>query len=153
MITKIYKTYSEFLQRENKEENGVSASFAELNPTYEKQNETNKACWNCRDCSYCSGCSDCRDCSYCSYCSYCKGYESNPNCLVSTKIGSRNAQTVVYILDDNIQVICGCWRSNLIDFEKRVKEVYTKDIQHYKDYMRFIKQAKSYIKYTNKVVE
>jgi len=55
--TKIYKDYSEFLKREDKTENGVSAYFAENNANWEKENETNKACWSCSGCSDCSGCS------------------------------------------------------------------------------------------------
>ena len=59
MGTKIFKTYSDFLDRENKEINGVNPEFADEYPDFEKQNESNKGCWNCRDCSYCRGCRDC----------------------------------------------------------------------------------------------
>jgi hypothetical protein len=72
--TKIYKDYSAFLNRENKDENGVCESFALENPNYQEDNETNKACWNCidcSDCSYCRSCSSCSDCSYCRSCSSC----------------------------------------------------------------------------------
>jgi hypothetical protein len=57
MPTKIYKSYSDFCSRENKNENGVSEEFVASNPSWEKMNETNKGCWSC------SGCSDCSDCS------------------------------------------------------------------------------------------
>jgi len=63
-ITKIYKNHAEFLERENKEENGVSESFVRINPEFEKMNESNRACWNCygcSDCAVCSGCSGCSD--------------------------------------------------------------------------------------------
>lgn len=82
MKTLIFESYSAFLDREDKEINGVSAEFAERVPNYEAQNETNKGCWNCSDCSRCSGCygcydcygcSDCSDCSRCSRCSGCSG--------------------------------------------------------------------------------
>ena len=66
MKTKIFKNYEEFLEREDKDINGVSPEFAEINPKYEKENETNKACWNCIRCRDCSGCSDCIRCSGCS---------------------------------------------------------------------------------------
>jgi len=42
MITKIFKDYSDFLNREDKDVNGVDAEFAELYPDYEKENLTNK---------------------------------------------------------------------------------------------------------------
>lgn len=57
MNTLIFESYSEFLGRDDKSLNGVSKEFAEANPDFEKENETNEACWDCR------GCSDCRDCS------------------------------------------------------------------------------------------
>ena len=58
MKTQIFKNYQDFLSREDKELNGVSEQFSINNPEFEKQNETNKSCWNCSDCSDCSGCSD-----------------------------------------------------------------------------------------------
>ena len=73
MATKIFKDYSEFLQREDKAENGVSQIFADNNPNWEAQNATNKGCWNCSGCSGCSGCFDCSDCSDCFDCSGCSG--------------------------------------------------------------------------------
>ena len=63
METKIFKTREDFLNREDKDVNGVSEEFAKDYPDYEKKNETNEACWNCSDCSCCSDCSGCRGCS------------------------------------------------------------------------------------------
>ena len=71
MKTRIYKTYSDFLDRTERLENGVSEDFAKEYPDFEKQNETNEACWNCSRCSDCSRCSRCSDCSRCSGCSDC----------------------------------------------------------------------------------
>ncbi len=71
MTTKIYKTYGDFLARENQDENGVSEVFAENNPSWEKMNQTNKACWSCFDCFDCSCCSCCSRCFDCSCCSDC----------------------------------------------------------------------------------
>ncbi len=65
MKTEIYKSYEEFLEREDKELNGVSVGFSKNNQDYVKQNETNEGCWNCQGCYYCY------DCSYCSYCYDC----------------------------------------------------------------------------------
>jgi hypothetical protein len=70
-MTQIFKSYSEFLSREDVKVNGVSPEFTERNPEYEKQNETNDGCWNCSDCSGCSRCYDCSDCYRCSDCSDC----------------------------------------------------------------------------------
>lgn len=55
MKTEIFESCEKFYSREDKKINGVSPTFAELYPDYEKQNETNEACWNCSDCSGCSG--------------------------------------------------------------------------------------------------
>lgn len=80
MKTQIFEDYSAFLNREDLEINGVSQEFADQNPNYLTENETNKGCWNCSycsDCSYCYRCSRCSycyrcsDCSRCSYCSDC----------------------------------------------------------------------------------
>jgi hypothetical protein len=80
MTTQIFKDLLEFRNREDKSVNGVSLEFAETHPEFEKENETNKGCWNCSDCSDCylcslcsdcSGCYRCSDCSDCSLCSLC----------------------------------------------------------------------------------
>ena len=65
-MTQIFKTYSDFYNREDKKVNGVSEEFASDHPDYEKENETNEGCWNCSDCSDCSDCSGCSDCYGCS---------------------------------------------------------------------------------------
>ena len=86
MKTNIYKTYQDFINRENKKDNGVSEEFAVAHLDYEEDNETNKGCWNCSRCSDCSGCSgcsrcsDCSDCSDCSRCSYCSGCSDCSRC-------------------------------------------------------------------------
>ena len=69
--TQIFKEWIDFHNREDKTLNGVSEEFAKENPNFEKDNESNKACWNCSRCSDCSVCSDCSDCSGCSRCSDC----------------------------------------------------------------------------------
>ena len=57
--TRIYETYEDFKNREDKTINGVSKDFAINYPNYEEMNETNKGCWNC---SCCSNCVDCEGC-------------------------------------------------------------------------------------------
>lgn len=86
MKTIIFKSFSDFLSRKDKDQNGVSEDFAIRNPNWEKENETNLGCWNCSGCSDCSDCSDCydcrrcylssfssrcHDCTDCTYCTYC----------------------------------------------------------------------------------
>lgn len=57
-MTRIFKSYEEFLERENKKENGVSQEFANINTSWEAKDASNEGCWNC---SRCSGCFDCFD--------------------------------------------------------------------------------------------
>ena len=74
MKTQIFKSLTDFYNREDKALNGVSQSFADENPEYEARNLDNEACWNC------SGCSDCSDCSGCSGCSGCRGCRGCSDC-------------------------------------------------------------------------
>jgi len=71
MDTKIFKSYDEFLNRKDKNLNGVSEGFSKNNPNYLIENKTNVGCWNCSDCYDCSHCDDCSDCSGCSDCYGC----------------------------------------------------------------------------------
>lgn len=48
-------------------------------------------------------------------------------------------------LEIDIQVICGCFKGGLDDFEKKVKEVH-KNNEHGIAYMNFINKIKNYIK-------
>ena len=80
MKTKVYPSYSAFLDRADKSENGVSESFAKLHPDYEKQNEKNERCWDCSDCYGCSDCSRCSRCYGCSDCSGCYGCSDCSDC-------------------------------------------------------------------------
>ena len=98
---------------------------------------------NCSDCSRCSGCSDC---SRCSGCYDCSDYKENPKRITSGLIGSRKATTYVYWTSpEDIQVVCGCFKSDLQDFEKQVTKNYPSG-QYHDEYMKFIKVAKYSIK-------
>ena len=68
MKTKIFKSYEDFLNRADKEVNGVSEDFAAKHPDYEKQNDTNIGCWNCYDCHYCEFCEYCESCQFSKSC-------------------------------------------------------------------------------------
>jgi hypothetical protein len=65
--------------------------------------------------------------------------KSNPQRYTTPKVGSRNAQTTIYWTNkDDVQIICGCWRGNIAEFEKQVKEVHTES-EHLKPYLEQIK--------------
>ena len=92
------------------------------------------SCNDCRDCNYCRGCNQCNDCGGCSDCNHCigcnhcngcKDFKRNPQTYRTKKIGSINAQAFFYWTNTNdIQVVCGCWKSNLHDFQQRVEEAH-----------------------------
>lgn len=133
----------------------------------EKYAETLMNCSNCRNCSACSGCISCSDCSYCSNCSYCRNcsycsycrncsncrncrdciscsdFELNPQRITSAKIGSRFDQSTYYFTDKHEQIVCGCFKGTLQEFEDRVNTVHG-DSQHGKDYFKWIKAVKDY---------
>lgn len=46
MKTQIFKDYSEFLNREDKNLNGVTQQFADQNPNWAEE-RNNEGCWNC----------------------------------------------------------------------------------------------------------
>ena len=75
MTTQIFESYCDFLKREDKAVNGVSPEFAKNRPDYEKQNETNQACWDCEACDNCWDCDNCKDCKRCWDCKDCWGLQ------------------------------------------------------------------------------
>ncbi len=85
-----------------------------------KKSATLIDCRSCSDCSDCSDCRSCRSCSYCRSCSDCSSCSENPQSYVSRKIGSRNSQTRFYWLGDWTNVVCGCFRGTLDEFEAKV---------------------------------
>ena len=109
-------------------------------------------CINCRGCSYCTVCTYfiyCRFCSYCTDCTDCRGcskIKENPQRYITPKIGSRKSRTSIYWTNkDDVQIICGCWRGNIKEFEKRVKEVHA-DTEHLKPYLNQIRIFKYLVK-------
>lgn len=97
--TQIFENYKEFLNRKDKKLNGVSQAFADENPTYEQQNESNVGCYNCIGCTNCRTCVNCefcdrcrctcRDCIRCSDCKSCKrclDARSSARCIDCNKI-------------------------------------------------------------------
>jgi len=56
-------------------------------------------------------------------------------------MGSRDSQTTTYWTDKEIQVVCGCFKGNLDEFENKVKEVHTG--KHLNDYSKYIHIVRS----------
>jgi len=75
-------------------------------------------------------CSDCSDC------------KTSPQIYRTALIGSRNEVTIFYLNEGIIQVVCGCWKSNLEEFEKRVKDVYEEGNEHRITYLKEIERVK-----------
>jgi hypothetical protein len=122
-------------------------------------------CTDCGSCNYCTSCDSCTDCNSCNYCASCdsctncfscttcrriSSWKANPMLYVTSRIGSRNAQTYFYFDATRTEVICGCWSGTLEDFESRVNRVYGKKSPYRKQYHKYIKIMKSIIKGVNK---
>ena len=99
-------------------------------------------CSGCIDCIDCIDCRDCRDCRGCSYCSGCRGYNDNPMRYVSPRIGSRNDNTTFYYLNGDMQIVCGCFRGDLEEFERAVRETHKNNEKHLADYLKEIEKVK-----------
>lgn len=67
---------------------------------------------------------------------------------VSAKMGSRNAQTTIYWLEDNIQVVCGCFKGTIDEFLLKVKETHGDNV-HAKSYLYEIDTIKMIIERQN----
>lgn len=80
MKTRIYANFEDFKNRANKRENGVSAEFAEANPNYQQDNDTNTACYDCKCCSRCESCESCESCYNCKWCESLNACERCDNC-------------------------------------------------------------------------
>lgn len=114
-------------------------------------------CSSCRDCSDCSNCSSCRYCSSCSYCRYCSScsscsscrdcsdFKTNPQRITSPSLGSRNSQTTYYWNKEKEQIVCGCFKGTLQEFENKIKETHLEN-DFAKGYFQWIKKVKEYLK-------
>lgn len=81
-----------------------------------------------------------KNCSDCSECSY---FKTNPQRMTSSKIGSRNSQTTYYWTNEHEQIICGCFKGTLDEFEQRVKKIHG-DNEHGIAYQKWIDKIKIY---------
>ena len=91
--TRVYKGKEDFVNRADKEENGVSEEFALRYPHYRYDNDTNKGCWNCLRCTHCKNLDSCTmcwnsrdskelyDCIWCYGCQNCEGCRGCQDCL------------------------------------------------------------------------
>jgi hypothetical protein len=105
-------------------------------------------CYDCYDCHDCHGCNNCNNCNYCHYClfcyycHYCHNFIVDPRKFTSKNIGSRKDKTYFYWTKEKDQIVCGCFKGTLSEFEERVKEVHG-DSEYGKEYQEFIKQCKT----------
>lgn len=106
-------------------------------------------CINCINCYYCYYCRCCYYCDYCHDCHYCHNchdYKQNPQRYTTKEIGSRNDQTTFYYGETEkgmeVQIICGCFRGNLEDFEKAVLETHKDNDLYRKQYLKEIEKVK-----------
>lgn len=79
MSTEVFKSYKDFLSREDKSVNGVSEEYASSHNDYERDNISNDGCWNCL---HCVNCIDCLGCQRCTRLTGVSGYWD----LLTTKI-------------------------------------------------------------------
>lgn len=107
-------------------------------------------CDNCRNCHNCWGCQYCRVCQDCEDCWDCRGcqkYTNSPVMYRSTKIGSREAQTLFYFgktaNGTSLQIVCGCFRGNLEEFEKAVLATHENNEVYRNQYLEEIRKVKA----------
>jgi hypothetical protein len=66
---KIYKDYLDFLDREDKAENGCTQEWLNINKlTIEQVKDSLLDCFNCFSCYICNYCKRCNDYRYCEHC-------------------------------------------------------------------------------------
>jgi hypothetical protein len=65
---------------------------------------------------------------------------------VSRPIGRENRQTSVYWLGEKIQIVTGCFKRDLNEFEKAVEETHEKGSKYRSEYDKLIETIKYLIK-------
>jgi hypothetical protein len=70
------------------------------------------------------------------------GFKTIPMRYVGQVMGSRESQTTTYWTADKNQVICGCFKGTLDEFETRVNDVYgsTRHGAEYKKYIAIVRK-------------
>jgi hypothetical protein len=100
-------------------------------------------CSSCRDCIDCRNCIDCRGCIGCSNCSSCSNFKTNPERIISPKLGSRDAHTTFYWNEEHEQIACGCFKGTLKEFEEKVIKTHG-DNDYAKGYLKWIESVKNF---------
>jgi hypothetical protein len=100
-------------------------------------------CIDCIDCIGCHGCRYCIDCIDCINCGGCSDFKTNPERITSPKLGSRNSQTTFYWNNEKEQIVCGCYRGTLKEFEEKIKETHG-DNEFAQGYFKWIESIKFY---------
>jgi len=116
-------------------------------------------CRNCRNCRYCNNCHYCRDCYNCNNCYNChycddccdcyrcEYYTENPARYLTDRIGSRRDHTVFYFgkIENgmSLQVVCGCFRGDLKEFEAAVLKTHENSEVYRNQYLKEIAKVKT----------
>ena len=100
--------------------------------------------------SYAQKCSEslvyCHNCSDCSCCRNCSDFNINPQRYVTPKVGSRDDNTTIYWVGNDVQVVCGCFRGNVDEWEAKIKETHKYNEKHLKEYLE-------QVEHINKIME
>ena len=108
-----------------------------------KNSESLKGCTRCTNCTDCADCTRCTNCTYCADCrgcTDCRDYQNNPQRIVSGQIGDSCRQTTVYWNSKaDIQVVCGCFKGNLEEFEEAVRRKYKSTTHEYYKFITWVK--------------
>lgn len=90
-----------------------------------------KRCYYCGDCYGCIACfysNYCDSCTNCEYCFGCRSFSSTPSSYTTHNIGSRISKTRFYSGEISgritVQVVCGCFKGDLEDFERAVMKTH-----------------------------
>ena len=100
-----------------------------------------RGCIGCRDCSDCRGCIGCRDCIDCRGCS---DFKENPQRVTSHKLGEDSRNTTIYFNYSVSQVVTGCFRGDIEEFKKAIKEKHG-DNEYAVKYMEWLDNVEPYI--------
>jgi len=105
LFSQTFESYSDFLNRENKNINGILSKDieSELQLTrWQEQNETNKGCWNVRgfgknnkDCTNCFNISDCENCENCEHLVGKKDFKNMKEKSIFQKLNEQRKRTTI----------------------------------------------------------
>ena len=87
-------------------------------------------------------CHNCRNCRDCRNCHNCSDFNINPQRYVTPKVGSRDDNTTIYWVGNDVQVVCGCFRGNVDEWEAKIKETHKYNEKHLKDYLEQVENIK-----------